>query len=501
MKGKIGRGFLFYLFLLLGIVLGAFIICVVVMIFVPDFSLFGLRAFNENYKNRRHDKMSVYSSMDAEPNSDLVAISSSEYSIKNIEIDANVHSVRVIKSNINQGVNYNQFVAVFNNSSIGFTTKKVEKTTITIRFYIDTETLKIEIKSPEGFVNFGGNSSVFLQIPPSYALNDVNLVINSGKSVVIGDELYAENPTPSILNFKSVKIKANKSIYISKYATIGESETDDCLLSSKSGNITVSNTIKAKNLTMEASESTIRMNEDAQAFNISGDFNLTTKNAFVHLGNFNANRSILKNRYGKMYFKAVNSDIIIDKESYKCDYKFKTINGEISMGSYFDNYLIDKSNIFVEESIVGTVMLATTGNIDIKDILGSVSIKNTSGKINIEKVSGFIDISSQNSNINIGTENTRVASRMNIFNTGSGKIVVYIGNIQYVESKAGLIKSNKGEIEVNVRENTPFNLKIASEKGIEYFDEEMEEKEIVVQRLNAKLLVIESKSMIRVVSK
>ena len=216
--------------------------------------------------------------------------------------------------------------------------------------------------------------SVF-QIPPSYALNDVNLVINSGKSVVIGDELYAENPTPSILNFKSVKIKANKSIYISKYATIGESETDDCLLSSKSGNITVSNTIKAKNLTMEASESTIRMNEDAQAFNISGDFNLTTKNAFVHLGNFNANRSILKNRYGKMYFKAVNSDIIIDKESYKCDYKFKTINGEISMGSYFDNYLIDKSNIFVEESIVGTVMLATTGNIDIKDILGSVSIK------------------------------------------------------------------------------------------------------------------------------
>ena len=90
---------------------------------------------------------------------------------------------------------------------------------------------------------------------------------------------------------------------------------------------------------------------------------------------------------------------------------------------------------------------------------------------------------------------------MNIFNTGSGKIVVYIGNIQYVESKAGLIKSNKGEIEVNVRENTPFNLKIVSEKGIEYFDEEMEEKEIVVQRLNAKLLVIESKSMIRVVSK
>ena len=86
MKGKIGRGFLFYLFLLLGIVLGAFIICVVVMIFVPDFSLFGLRAFNENYKNRRHDKMSVYSSMDAEPNSDLVAISSSEYSIKNIEL-------------------------------------------------------------------------------------------------------------------------------------------------------------------------------------------------------------------------------------------------------------------------------------------------------------------------------------------------------------------------------------------------------------------------------
>ena len=56
---KINRGFIFYLFILLGILLGAFLLCVVIMIFSPGTSILGLSYYNEN-QSTSYQKTEVY---------------------------------------------------------------------------------------------------------------------------------------------------------------------------------------------------------------------------------------------------------------------------------------------------------------------------------------------------------------------------------------------------------------------------------------------------------
>lgn len=506
MKGKVGRGFLFYLLLLLGIALGAFAVCVVVMIFVPDFSLFGLRAYNEKYENVRIDKMSVYENVqDTDFNEKvLIKTSSDTYTINKIEINANAHSVRVIKSNNQQGVNANQFVAVFSYQRIGFTTKELKSTKISVNYYINNKTLRINIESPLGFLNFGGGGTVFLQIPQDYTYDkNIDLIVNAKDSVVIGDSFSATgNTTPSTIDFKSVNIKTDGDIFVTKYATIGKFAKNDCSFISKKGDITVNTAVQAKDLEIETNEATVRItNETDSSFVLSGDFKLNTNNTFVHLGNFTANKSFLKNIYGKMYFKNVNSNIVIEQDSYKCDYQFENINGSLTMGSYFDEYMVENGNISIRDSITGDVVLATTGNINIEKIIGSIRLKTTTGKTNIKSVTGMVEIVSENGDIALGSEESRIVSKINVLATGNGKIDIYLGNLQYSEDGESNIKSNKGNIAVYIIKNAPLNLNVEAAKSIEYLGEKQEEKSKSWEIDEANLLIIESVSDIKIKEK
>lgn len=505
MKKEINRGFLFYFLLLLGIVLGVFAICAVVMIFVPEFSLFGVRAFNEKYSLRKIE-MAVYSNIDSETVIDSVLMNDSSYSIKRIEINANAHSVKVLKSNDLQGANANQFVAVFNYQKIGFTkSETVIKSSGEVRYYLDTKTLKIDFTSPEGLISLGGAASLFLQIPYDYYgdTSNIDLVINAKQSVVIGDEFSAQgNEHPSTVDFKSVNIKTEKDIFITKYATIGKSGTNNCSFITKNGNITIVPSIKAKDLTIKSNESTVRMNEDADdnSFVLNGKFRLITNNSFVHLGNFSASKSILKNIYGKMYFKDITGNIVIDQDSYKCEYKFRNVNGDLTMGSYFDEYMIENGNVSVEESVNGNVVLATTGNIDISKVTGSVTIKNTNGAINLKQSVGAINIESVDGDISLGSKENRILSRVNVLITGKGDLSVYFGGFQYAENIDGHIKGNKSNLKIYLANNMDLNLDVAAGKSLEYLNEKIKKKEYKLTIGVAKKLWIKSNTNVKILS-
>lgn len=499
MGSKINRGFMFYLFLLLGILLGAFLVCVVIMIFVPDFSLFGIRCFNEKYQDVRIINMSVYDSKDDSQENDSVLLSNSLYTIDKIEINTPVHSVKVFKNNeLLGGTNFDQFVVIFNSKNFGFTINKINKSDILVKYYLDTKTLAIDAVGPEGFLSFGENMDVVLQLPPTYITNNIELEINSKKNIKIGDSLETpgnEHPTP--ISFKSLNLSTERDIVVTNYVNIGESARANCSLKSVNGTITVDTLIRANNLDIEAGESTLTFKED-QSFDLTGKLSIITDGTFVHLGKLNASDIYLKNKYGKIYFNDITGNVIVDKNSFKCDYDFKNINGYLIVGSYLDEDMVEGGKIFVDGNITGDVNITYTGDVDIARISSLTKIKNTNGAINIETVGAAVDIKTVDGNITLGKEASKLSTRVTLETTGKGKIKAYFSSFAYAEDIDSTITTKNGEIEIYLVENMSKNINATTTAKLNYFGADVESKTGTWTEGEAKLLTINSKANIRI---
>jgi hypothetical protein len=499
MGSKINRGFMFYLFILLAILVGAFLVCAVIMIFVPDFSLFGIKGFNENLQNVRIINMSVYDNKEDLEENASVSLKSASHPINKIEINSTIHSVKVFKNNeLQGGTSFDQFVVIFNSKNFGFTTGEIQKSNITVKYYSDTQTLVIDAVGPEGF-SFGGNASIILQVSPEYVTDNIDLTINSKRNITIGDSLgETSNPNPATINFKSVKLSTENDITITNYTNIGASARSDCSLKSKDGLITVDTIIKANDLDIEAGERTATFNEENQSFDLTGKLNITTNGTFVHLGEIKANNIYLKNKYGKIYFKNITGNVFIDKNSSKCDYDFENIIGKLTVGSYLDEDMVEGGEITVNGEILGEVNIAYTGNIKINRILSLTKIKNTKGSVNIEVVYAAVDIKTVDGNITLGTENIRVSNRVSVETTGKGKVLVYFASFDYAESIDSTINTKNGEVEIYLNENVDKDITATTTAKLTYFGEEIETKTGTWAKGVAKKLIINSKANIKI---
>ncbi len=500
MASKVNRGFMFYFFLFFGIVLGAFITCIVIMIFVPDFSLFGLRVHRENYNNVRVINMSVYSDENDTEENSSVLMSNSSYQIDNIEIDATINSVRVLKTN-GTDINETQFALIFNSNNFVFTTNEVNLTGLYINYYEDSNTLKIGAIGPEGFINFG-NSSLTLQIPQDYSTGNINLTINSKKSVYVGDNQGNGNTLPSTLNLKTINIQTEDSIHITEYVTIGTTTNKgDCSLVSKRGDISVNTPIIANNLEIETGEGYSYFNEDAQSFNVSGNIEINTNSTFVYLGEvYCLNNIYLKNQYGKFYFKkSIVGNVFINKDSEKCDYEFESdMTGDLAVGSYLDELMVEGGSLVFKGYIIGEASISMTGDVRLKGVIRA-QIKNTNGNVVIEEPISEIKIRTVDGNVSLGSDEARITSSIDVESTGKGKVLAYFQS--FGASENSRIVTNSGDIEIYLIKNIAKDITAETTGNLNYLGVDIKGKAGTWQNGTSKALEINSKGNIVIKNK
>lgn len=454
MGSKINRGFMFYFFLLTGILLGAFLVCIVIMIFVPEFSVLGISCVNEKYQNVRITEMAVYTNTEDAIENDSVLLSSASYEIENINISSNIHSVKVFKSNNTQGINFSQFVVIFNSRSFGFTTSENRSSGLSVKYYEDTKTLKIEAVGPENFLNFGENFSIILQVPPVYSTDNIDLKVNTKGNISLGDSYSTENLNPSTIDFKCVDLQTEGTILVTDYTTIGESEIEDCILKTANNSIDINTIINANNLTIEAGEGTLKFNNEEQSFNLTGDLSIKTNNTFVHLGDVIAENIYLDNTYGKFYFTGdLTGNVYIDKQSSNCAYEFLNITGNLTVGSYLDEDMVEGGNLSIEEFVTGNVLIAMTGNISIEKTQSLSQIKGINGDITINNVDARVQISTVDGNITLGNETDKINSPVDLQCTGKGNVVAYFGSFEYVDTNTSSIDTENGKVDIYLVKN------------------------------------------------
>ncbi|MDD4111033.1 MAG: hypothetical protein PHS54_05765, partial [Clostridia bacterium] len=467
MGSKINRGFMFYFFLLSGIALGAFLVSVVIMIFVPGFSVFGISCVNEKYQDVRITEMAIYSSEEDTEENASVLLSDSSYDIENIEISSNIHSVKVFKSNNTQGINHSQFVVIFNSRSFGFTVSENKSSGLSVKYYSDTKTLRIEAVGPENFLNFGENFSITLQVPPTYSTENVNLEVKTNGNIMLGDVYSTGNLNPSTINFDTVNLQTEKTILVTNYTTIGEANRGDCALISGS-NMEINTIIKANDLTIEAGEGTLTFNNEEQSFDLTGDLNIKTNNTFVHLGDVVADNIYLNNTYGKFYFTgSLSGNVFINKQTSSCVYEFININGNLTVGSYLDEDMVEGGSILAEV-VTGEILMAMTGDISIEETQAFTQIKGTDGDIVINKIGASTQISTVDGDITLGEEENKVSSPIDLQCTGKGNVVVYFDSFEYADANICSITTESGTVDVYLVKNMSRDITAIATTGLTY---------------------------------
>ncbi len=365
---KIQKGFLFYLLVLLGILITAFLICVFILIFNPGTDIFGVKYFNVQ-TSKLYDEMEVYS-YNAENetyNLDNEALIKSRQ-IDNIIINSNSYSVKVLVANATHGPNYTEFHVTINSDKNGFTTENVFDPIVEIKYLTNTRTLYIFATIPDGFWNTGNNSSITVQIPETYNTSNTNLkILSTYGNVILGDEANRDNLAPSILTLKTIDITTKGNLTVTKYTKIGqENLINNTNLKSKiniEGNINFQSTLSANEVIINAKNSNATF-QGITAKNIKMNCNTV----FGSFGNIKGELRI-ESIYGSQNFGDIEGSVTILKDSKNCNYEFNSISKGIVAGwKKIDNFpeiKIENCNITIKEKMSGYKDIHSTGEIKV----------------------------------------------------------------------------------------------------------------------------------------
>jgi hypothetical protein len=484
MGNKINRGALMYFLIFLGMIVAAFIICVVIMVCVPGFNIFGLSYFNE-YESDRIITMEVYSSQEGEQvNVEgqplKLNLSSAQGPIENIVVDSKIQSVKIYKTNSNQGANYSQFAIDYVTETSGFTTNKGSDPFISVKYYQDKKTLHIVADGPSGFWVTNNNSSITIQIPPSYNTSLINLTVNSNNQTIkIGDSFFEPtNMGPTMLALKTVNLNTTGAVTITNYTSIGESSRGDCSISIGRADFNIP--IKADNLTFKVGGGSINF---IHPFYVTNKFEFESDGTIVAFSDIYAATLNLKNVYGKLNFKDIFGDVNILTTSSKCEYIFTNISGKLNVGDYAQDTMIDGGSLTVNGNVSGETFIAIKGDVNFSKVTAKTSIKNTSGRIVIPEVLAEVSINTQNGEVTLGEVNSEdgefvrcgIDAKVEIV-TENGRVNAYFNSVHGEAESKSTISTKNGEIKVYLKQGIAYDLTAVTTRNLKYLGNKIEEK-------------------------
>ena len=417
MAGKVKKGFGTYMFILFLMLIAAFLITVMVMIFNP-------------FKNVVGYQYLFYKDVHSETNVTGGGTNAifDLGSMDEIKINCNYADVAVYRSNM---VQTNQIK--IENTVNGFA-KADGNVEFSYQIYYEkgsnNKVLCVDVKEAEGFLFLTKSVTVSIVLPThgDYNLSNTKLnITNNSGSVYIG----SGDAGSATINIKSLDIKTKSgNIFLS--GKLG-SQMQDIFISSERGEI-------------------------------ESGINLEATNSFS-----------LNSVYGKLQFKNIKSNntasMILGNSQFSANQITGNVDIEIDDG-YFN---VEKLDGDISGNDAAEQM--TTSTINIKEVDGNVSFPfANAAKINIAKINnGNAFIHGTTGSVVIGALSgygwiTMTSGSVDVALSGACEIVTTTGNInvKYTEntlSQALTIQSQSGNVSLGVNTTLPFVLNVYNDKG------------------------------------
>lgn len=447
MKSSVNKGFITYLMLFLGIILGIVMVVGLIMFFSPGTEVLGYVYYTENINTSINsvDGLDIggYQSVILDEEGNVVPAESSANdspvtfgSMNKIIIETNgmnVHFIHGQEDRIDVIRNVNGFMK-FENVKDFVLTKNYN--TVSNVFTIKTE-----------------------EIYP-------DLTLTSNSAIVV----YIANPTPNL----AVEVKTTFAPINVAVTAFNSQMTKDLTLKSLNfqtgtGNILVGEKAKVNNfVSFKVENAKIEIKGQLQAsqisqlqyayFEVAGNGDVTTENLFATLTTFVGETAFVRtgNISGNVNFHVVRGEIVA---------------GDIA-GNFVDLEEVVKQTKITLKEVAGEFVIpaAEGSNITVNKVAGNVSVTTTTGNVTIKQVDFYTSIQTTIGNVQILVSDVN-QSQINV-QTERGNITALFNSV--LGSKS-LTSTNDGSITVIYKTGLVFKLVAETTKTITLVHEDKTE--------------------------
>lgn len=424
MKGSVNKGFMTYLLLFLGMIVGVVLVCLTIMMFSPGTEILGYVYYNASTKT----EVQTYNGLDT------VTGNGNETVLKNsvgevvapLENPANIDFgslTKIIVKTNSSSVNFvhgpEDRIDVVTKQS-GFNKKSdIEDFVITKQYNSETKTLIITAYNPSLLLTLNNN-------------NEINVIIQNQTANLVAEVETTTAPVTfankafSSLITKDLTIKEFKATTTNGDVTIGlvGKITNSLEVSVTKANITLKGNLGA-------SESA---KLSAITFNV-GNGNVEALNLFTNLLTLTGETTFVSatNVYGNVECDIVRGNIEIENVYGNFTGSENVVNTKMVLGSIGGGFTLPSSQ---------------GASINIDDVSGIVYIRSESGNVEIKHAANSVNIETESGSIKIlieGDFNT-------LLKTTSGSVTALYKDVL----KANSIETGSGTVNVFYKETSLF---------------------------------------------
>ncbi len=478
MKKK-GRSLLAYMFILIGIALGVFVVCVAVLVLAPGKAIAGFVyskvSSNEVVYARLTESDSQIHGEDYYSNhlgAQTKMLGASD--VQSLVINAGAHDVVVRQMKQDQRfenfelVNaVDKFAFVISSCYSGIYKQSNYPNGIDFNITYDSssKTLTLNFNTPNG-LNFNRSGNIIVDLPEAFyhLSNSVKLgtniasstttlkIVTDKGSVNLGgwNETGSEVRSSSIANVDittdSGSITLNENFY-----ACGETLS----LKTNKGKISNKNTINQTNMVLNLSSDRGEVNfSDSQADVIVKELNIYSRKADIKLHDVNlgspTNAIQWTGDRGRCFANNINGSLLGHEDASATNFDVKYISGQFYLPKG------DTCDVNIEKIDGKVKIVSKNNNISIKNASASVVIQTQKGSVKLENCTNSIDVTSTRAPVTL----TNCSGEIRV-KTNKGKIS---GSISDLVGTNNSLNTDKSVIDIKFDQNLKFNLSASSSK-------------------------------------
>lgn len=478
MKKK-GRSLLAYLFILIGIALGVFVVCVAVLVLAPGKAIAGFVyskvSSNEVVYARLTESDSQIHGEDYYSNhlgAQTKMLGASD--VQSLVINAGAHDVVVRQMKQDQrfenfelvnAVDKFAFVISSYYSGIYKQSNYPNGIDFNITYDSSSKTLTLNFNTPNG-LNFNRSGNIIVDLPEAFyhLSNSVKLgtniasstttlkIVTDKGSVNLGgwNETGSEVRSSSIANVDittdSGSITLNENFY-----ACGETMS----LKTNKGKISNKNTINQTNMVLNLSSDRGEVNfSDSQADVIVKELNIYSRKADIKLHDVNlgspTNAIQWTGDRGRCFANNINGSLLGHEDASATNFDVKYLSGQFYLPKG------DTCDVNIEKIDGKVKIVSKNNNISIKNASASVVIQTQKGSVKLENCTNSIDVTSTRAPVTL----TNCSGEIRV-KTNKGKIS---GSISDLVGTNNSLNTDKSVIDIKFDQNMKFNLSASSTK-------------------------------------
>lgn len=477
MKKK-GRSLLAYLFIMIGIALGVFVVCVAVLVLAPGKAIAGfvyskISQSDTVYAYLSDEDSQIYSesyySQHLGTNKHMLEASD----VSQLIINAGAHDVvirqmqqdqRIESSKLVNAVDKFSFVISSYYSGIYKQSNYPNGVDFNIVYDKTQKILTLNFNTPNG-LNFNRSGNIIVDLPEAFhhlstsvklgtnidgtTISTLKVLSDKG-SVTLGgfNETGAEVRSSSMPNV-DIETDGGDITLNENYFACGETLT----LKTNKGKITNKNTINQSNMTMNLSSGRGEVNfETADIF--VKELNIHSDKADVKLHDIDllsaTNAINWTGNRGRLFANNINGSLLGGEDASATNFDIKYLSGQFYLPKG------DTCDVNIEKIDGKVKIVSKNNNISIKNASSSVVIQTQKGSVKLENCTNSIDVTTTRAPVTL----TNCSGEIRV-KTNKGKIS---GSISGLVGTNNSLNTDKSVIDIKFDQNMKFNLSASSSK-------------------------------------